>query len=133
MHPSDGPQSIIVTKLQGAGDYRAWRRTFEIQLSAKRKLGLVNGTMTRSTTDDVEATQWDTCNNLVISWIHNNISDAIKTSVLFINTACDIWKQLEKRFLLTNGSRKYKLSRDLFNLRQNGMKISDYFTSLSSL
>lgn len=87
----------------------------------------------RSTTDSVEAFQWDTCNNMVISWIHNNISESIKSSVLFINTASDIWKQLEKRFSLTNGSRKYKLNRDLFNLKQNGMKVNDYFTSLSSL
>lgn len=133
LHPSDTPLSLSVSKLQGAGDYRAWRRSFEIQLSAKRKKGFVDGTITRSLTDAAEASQWDTCNNMVISWIHNNISDAIKTSVLFINTAHDIWTQLEKRFLLTNGSRKYKLCRDLFNLKQNGLSISDYFTNLSCL
>ncbi|XP_074326527.1 uncharacterized protein LOC141664474 [Apium graveolens] len=108
-HPSDGPLSI------------------------SRKLGLVDGSVVRSTTDAVEANQWDTCNNLVISWIHNNISENIKSSVLFINNAHDIWKQLEKRFSLTNGSRKYKLNKDLFSLKQNNMKISDYFTTMSSL
>lgn len=92
LHPSNGPTSINVTKLQGAGDYRAWKRSFEIQLSAKRKIGFVDGSVTRSTTDAVEATQWDTCNNMVISRIHFNISDNIKSSILFINTAVDIWK-----------------------------------------
>lgn len=132
-HPSDGPLSISVTKLQGAADYRTWRRTFEIQISAKRKQGFLDGSITRSTTEATEASQWDTCNNLVISWIHNNISDSIKPSVLFINNASDIWKQLEKRFSLSNGSRKYKLNRDLFNLKQNGAKVSEYFTKLSTL
>lgn len=122
MHPSDGPASIVVSKLQGASDYRDWRRSFEIQLSAKRKLDFINGSVKRSTTDDVEANQWDTCNNMVISWIHGNISENIKTSVLFINSAADIWRQLEKRFSLTNGSRKYKLNKDLFNLKKNGGK-----------
>lgn len=131
LHPSDGPTSIVVSKLQGAGDYRAWKRSFEIQLSAKRKMGFIDGSVSRNTTD--ATTQWDTCNNMVISWIHNNISDNIKSSVLFINTAGDIWKQLEKRFSLTNGSRKYKLNRDLFNLKQGGMKVSEYFTRLSGL
>lgn len=133
LHPSDGPTSIVVSKLQGSEDFRAWKRSFEIQLSAKRKLGFVDGSVSRSTTDAIEATQWDTCNNMVISWIHNNISDNIKSSVLFINTASEIWKQLEKRFSLTNGSRKYKLNKDLFSLKQSGMKVNEYFTCLSGL
>lgn len=133
LHPSDGPLSISVSKLQGTVDYRAWKRQFEIQVSAKRKLGFVDGSVTRSTTDINEAAQWDTVNNMVISWIHNNVSDTIKSSILFISTASEIWSQLAKRFSLTNGSHKYKLSRDLFNLKQNGAKVHEYFTSLSSL
>lgn len=133
LHPSDCPTSVSVSKLQGPVDHRAWRREFDIQLSAKRKFGFVDESIPRSTSDAAQAAQWDTCNNMVISWIHNNIFDAIKTSVLFITTASDIWKQLETKFLLTNGSPKYKLSRDLFDFKQNGMKVSDYFTGLSCL
>lgn len=71
--------------------------------------------------------------DMVISWLHGNVSDNIKQSNLFINSAYEIWKHLEKRFMLSNGSRKYKLNRDLFALKQNKTKINDYFTTLSSL
>ncbi|XP_074363018.1 uncharacterized protein LOC141703388 [Apium graveolens] len=133
VHPSDGPQSIIIPKLQGPADYKAWKRSMEIHLSSKRKLGFINGSVTRSTTDETEAAQWDTCNNLIISWIHNNISGTIKGPVLFINLASEVWKQLEHIFMMTNGSRKYKLSKDLFNLKQNDKSIADYYTAVSSL
>lgn len=133
LNPSDGPTSISVTKLQGAADYRSWKRSFEIQLSSKRKLGFIDGSVVKNTEDATEAAQWETCNNMVISWIHNSISDAIKRSVLFINSASEIWKQLEKRFSLTNGSRKYKLTKDLFALRQNTLSVNDYFTAMSAL
>ncbi|XP_074341850.1 uncharacterized protein LOC141679244 [Apium graveolens] len=133
LHPSDNPLSISVTKLQGASDYRTWKRSMEIQLSSKRKLGFVEGTEIRSTTEISEAVQWDTCNSMVTSWIHNNISDSIKQFVLFITSTSEVWKQLEKCFQLTHGSRKYKLSKELFGLKQNGARIVDYYTSLSSL
>lgn len=88
LHLSDGPLSISVEKLQG--DYRSWKRLFEIQLSAKRKLGFVHETVERSTTDEDLKQQWDTCNDLVISWLHNNVCDSIKKSILFITSAHEI-------------------------------------------
>lgn len=133
LHPSDNPLSVSVTKLQGASDYRTWRRSMEIQLSSKRKLGFVDGTEIKSSTDATEAVQWDTCNSMVTSWLHNNISDSIKQSILFITSASEVWSQLEKRFQLTHGSRKYRLSKELFAIKQNGAKIVEYYTSLSSL
>lgn len=57
----------------------------------------------------------------------------VKGYVLFINLASEVWKQLKKRFMLTNGSRKYKLNRDLFSLKQKELSIADYYTAMSSL
>ncbi|XP_074323959.1 uncharacterized protein LOC141660878 [Apium graveolens] len=105
----------------------------EIHLAFKRKLGFVDGSVKKSTTDEKYAAQWETCNNMVISWLHNNITDTIKRSILFINLASEVEKQLEKRFMLTNGSRKYKLSKDLFSLKQKELSIDDYYTTMSGL
>ncbi|XP_071728167.1 uncharacterized protein [Rutidosis leptorrhynchoides] len=106
LHPSDGPGSLsIQEKLIGAQNYHSWRRALEIALSTKRKLGFVIGTVARPADDANRAELWDTCNNMVIIWIMSSVTESIAKSIMFVNTASEIWKQLEKRFALSNGSR----------------------------
>ncbi|KAL2929057.1 hypothetical protein RDABS01_034468 [Bienertia sinuspersici] len=85
LHHNSGKTSRI-------GNYKAWKRSMEIALASKRKLGFVTGVITREKTDRVKQEAWDTCNNMVISRILGN----------------DIWKSLEQRFLLSNGARNTK-------------------------
>ncbi|XP_074360475.1 uncharacterized protein LOC141701677 [Apium graveolens] len=133
LHPSDNVASIQVDKLQGSSDYRAWRRSMEINLSSKRKLGFVTGTVSIPTDDVAKAEMWETCNNMVIAWLTANVSPTIKKLIMYMSSAKDIWFNLEKRFSLTNGSRKYKLNRDVFELKQNSDSITEYYTAMKSI
>ncbi|CAO2821170.1 unnamed protein product [Amaranthus hypochondriacus] len=67
LHPSDGSHSIVVEKLTGAENYRAWKRSFEISLASKRKLGFVNGTTIKDPSDLTKQEAWDTC-KVAIAW-----------------------------------------------------------------
>ncbi|GJU29694.1 cysteine-rich receptor-like protein kinase 8 [Tanacetum coccineum] len=49
---------------------------------------------------------------------------------MFVGTAFKIWQQLEKRFALSNVSRKYKLNRETYDIMQQGHLISDYYTRM---
>uniref|UniRef100_A0A7C8YMN2 Retrotransposon Copia-like N-terminal domain-containing protein n=2 Tax=Opuntia streptacantha TaxID=393608 RepID=A0A7C8YMN2_OPUST len=110
IHPSDGPNTItLAEKLTGSDNYRSWKRSMEISLSTKRKLAFVQGTLAKSVDDPQKADQWEACNNMVIAWIMNNVSDSIARSILYVKTAAEIWLQLDKRFAIANGSRKYNL------------------------
>ncbi|PWA93097.1 serine carboxypeptidase S28 family protein [Artemisia annua] len=130
LHPSDGPGSLAIQeKLVGAQNYRSWRRSMEIGLSTKRKLGFIRGTVPRSP-DPILSEQWETCNNIVISWLMASVSESIAKSIMFIGTAYEIWIQLEKRFALSNGSRKYKLNRETYDIVQSGQSISEYYTRM---
>lgn len=133
LHPSDNPMSIQVDKLQGSADYRAWKRSMEINLSSKRKLGFVTGSTTKPTDDATLAELWETCNCMVIAWLTHNVSSSIKKSIMFMTSAKDIWTNLETRFSVTNGSRKYRLDRDLYELKQNSLSVNDYYTAMKVL
>ena len=54
LHESDGPNTVSVDKLTDISNYRRWRRFMEIALSSKRKLGFINGTVTRDEEDRVK-------------------------------------------------------------------------------
>ncbi|GJR20896.1 cysteine-rich receptor-like protein kinase 8 [Tanacetum coccineum] len=80
----------------------------EIGLSTKRKLGFVRGTVARSATDANQA----------------------ELSIMFIGTASEIWNQLEKKFALSDGSRKYKLNKDTYEFKQSGGSTSEYYIKM---
>lgn len=130
LHPSDGATSIQVEKLEGSSDYRAWKRSMKIGLSSKRKLGFVKGTVPIPTDDPLKAEMWATCDNMVISWITSNLSPTIRRSVIYMTSSRDIWNNLEQRFSLTNGSRKYKLSKDLYDIKQETLTVNAYYTAM---
>ncbi|XP_071695206.1 uncharacterized protein [Rutidosis leptorrhynchoides] len=134
LHPSEGPGSLAIQeKLTGVQNYRSWRRSIEIKLSTKRKSGFITGTIARPVNDEDRAEQWDTCNNMVISWIMSSVSDQIAKSIMFIGTSFENWRQLEKRFALSNGSREYKLHKETYSMEQEGMVINEYYTKMKCI
>ncbi|GKD42061.1 hypothetical protein Tco_1266706 [Tanacetum coccineum] len=42
---------------------------------------------------------------------------------MFVGTASEIWQKLEKRFFLSDGSRKYKLNKDTYEITQSGSSV----------
>ncbi|KAL2902504.1 30S ribosomal protein S8e [Bienertia sinuspersici] len=67
---------------------------------------------------------------MVISWILSNVSDSIKRFVMFLNTTQQMWKQLEQRFEVTNGFRKYQLNKLLYETKQGGKRVNEYYTEM---
>ncbi|KAL2944630.1 Retrovirus-related Pol polyprotein from transposon TNT 1-94 [Bienertia sinuspersici] len=129
LHPSEGSGSIQVEKLEGESNYRTWRRSVEVFLISKRKIGFVTGEEMKDNTDPVKADAWVTCNNMVISWLMASVSDSIKQSFMFTDSAAEIWEELETKFSVSSGSRKYELCKSMYETKQQSRRISDFIPS----
>ncbi|XP_070050115.1 uncharacterized protein [Nicotiana tomentosiformis] len=90
-----------------------------MSLSAKNKIAFVDGSCPRPSTNDNLAIlrQWDRCNNIVISWLTSSLSPVIAESVQYSETTERIWKQLERRYVAVNGTKK--LWDELGTMRNN--------------
>lgn len=130
LHPSDGSNSVVVEKLQGASNFRSWKRSLEISLASKRKIGFVTGAIKIHSTDVVKQEAWDTRNNMVISWIVNNVTEPIKRSVMFVESAHEIWKMLEQRFMVSNRSRSHRINKQIYETKQESRSITDHYTEM---
>jgi len=63
----------------------------------------------------------------------NSVCESISRSILYVESAREIWIQLEKRFSLSNGSRKYRLNKDVYSIKQNGSSVSEYYTQIKGI
>jgi len=61
------------------------------------------------------------------------VSESIGKSILFLNSAREIWLQLEQRFSLSNDSRKYLINKEIYEVKQNHSSVSEYYPRLKCL
>ncbi|XP_073036794.1 uncharacterized protein [Primulina eburnea] len=134
LHHSDNPGLTLVSQSLTGDNYSSWSRAMKIALSVKNKLGFIDGTIVKPSEAESNLINfWTRNNNIVISWILNSVSKEISASVLFSESAVDIWEDLKERFQQSNGPRIFQLRRDLVNLRQEQQSVSVYFTKLKAL
>ncbi|KAL6337510.1 hypothetical protein AAG906_037103 [Vitis piasezkii] len=91
-------------------------------LTAKNKVGFVDGTISRPMSHDLIYGAWNRCNSMISSWIINAVSREIADSLLYLDSACDIWRDLNDRF-----------NRQLSALNQGSLDVNSYFTKLKIL
>lgn len=132
LQPSDHPNCSLSSEPLTGLNFGQWKRSCEVSLVSKHKLGFVNGSCIKPTTGPL-ISQWERCNAMVISWLLHSIKKDIATSVLFCSTAKQIWEELELWYGQSQGTRIFQVQREINNLAQGSMSVSDYFTKCKIL
>lgn len=127
---SDNPSTVLVSNVFNGVGFTSWKRSMIISLSAKNKLGFVDGSILPPPVGSPTYQGWYRVNSMVISWILNSSHNNIAESVLFLQTA--IWNKLNQRYEQSNGALIYQIQQ-LYSISQNSDDFSTYFTKLMKI
>ncbi|KAE8732030.1 hypothetical protein F3Y22_tig00002237pilonHSYRG00016 [Hibiscus syriacus] len=131
LHQSDNPGMILVTQPLTSDNFHSWKWSMMLALSAKNKLGFMDGSIPAPDTSSPELLNaWTRANNLVNSWILNSVSKDIAASLLYHTTAAEIWRDLVESFQQSNSPHLFQLKKKLTDLVQGQMTVSTYYTQL---
>ncbi|XP_056846471.1 uncharacterized protein LOC130497579 [Raphanus sativus] len=129
----DNPGLSIISESLDGSNYDNWSIAMKIALDAKNKLAFIDGSIVRPDESHRNFRIWSRCNSMVKSWILNTVSKQIYKSILRFNDAAEIWTDLLTRFHITNLSRSYQLSQQIWSLQQGPLDLATYYTSLKTL
>lgn len=130
----DHPGLVLISKkLTSTENYGPWKRSLSITLSAKNKLGIINGSFPRPEESSNLRSQWDRVNDMTISWILNTVSDEISNGMDFVHTAQAVWDELNDQFSSINGHRVYQVLKDLHALEQGDKSVEIYYHKMKNL
>ncbi|XP_075085043.1 uncharacterized protein LOC142168280 [Nicotiana tabacum] len=133
VHPSDSPGTHLVSPPFDGTGFVAWRKSMLVSLSAKNKLGLINGRHGKPSVDSSCYPFWERYNDMVIAWITNSLSREIATSELGYDTVREIWLDINEIFRQSSGSKFIQIQRKIGAISQGTSDIASYFTRLRSL
>ncbi|KAM1114116.1 hypothetical protein TB1_046048 [Malus domestica] len=133
IHHSDHPNIVLVSKLVEGDNYSTWSRAMRIGLSAKNKIGFVEGTVKSPSPTYAKFPLWQRCNDMVLAWILNSVHSDIASSIVHNSSVAEAWNDLKERFSQGNDSRIYQIKREIIEHRQGQQSISNYYTKLKAL
>nr|XP_016444656.1 PREDICTED: uncharacterized protein LOC107769913 [Nicotiana tabacum] len=79
---SNVPGIFLIVPFSGVG-FRGWKRIMIVSLSARNKMGFIDGSCIKPTENSSQYRQWDRCNNMVILWLTHSLSPDIAESVQY--------------------------------------------------
>ena len=133
--PANENPGLILTSqpLTGPENYMSWARSVFLALSARNKFRFLNGSIPKPDPTSTLINSWSRCNTTILSWLTNSLSPDLKASVMYINSAKDLWIDFKDRLSQENTPRLFELQKEISHLVQGSLLVSSYFTKFKTL
>ncbi|XP_074352191.1 uncharacterized protein LOC141691365 [Apium graveolens] len=118
LQSSDNPGLKLVSDQFDGTGFSSWKRSMTIALSARNKIGFIDGSIPKPNFDSPMFKSWSRCNDMVISWILGALSKSIGRSVIYSSSVREIWMELEERYCVSNGAQLFGLHKELTDISQ---------------
>ncbi|XP_075670230.1 uncharacterized protein LOC142640000 [Castanea sativa] len=131
---SENPGNILVTQpLLGMKNYQSWSRAMVLALTAKKKIGFVNGKIGKLEIDSPLYEDWESCNTMVLSWLINSMHVDVSSSIMYCETAREMWLKLQRVFSQGNGPKVYNLQQEISQITQGQLSVTEYYSKFKKL
>ncbi|KAH7859599.1 hypothetical protein Vadar_003069 [Vaccinium darrowii] len=132
LHSADHPRTPLVDVVLTHTNYGSWSRSIEMALCAKNKLGFIDNTIPCPADPDIQPL-WKRVSTMVLSWLLNSISNTITPTLASCRTPYELWRDLESRFTQGNNATIFKIQKEISNLEQNNLDITNYYNTFKTL
>nr|GMC46969.1 uncharacterized protein LOC109149920 [Ipomoea batatas] len=133
IHSSENPSLLLVTIPLDGTNYHTWSRAMKMTLLSKNKLGFVDGSVMAPEITDANYITWQRANNMVLSWLLHSMIPVIAQSILWLDTAKEVWDDLKERFCQEDVFRISDVQAEIYNIKQGDLSVSAYFTKFKLL
>ncbi|KAK9077344.1 hypothetical protein SSX86_005681 [Deinandra increscens subsp. villosa] len=135
VHHSDQPGHMLVPiKLNGA-NYQSWSKSMIHALTAKNKIGFVDGTIVAPSQIDKpsEFAMWNQCNSMILSWLTHSVESDLAQGVIHAKTAQQVWNDLRDQFSQKNAPAIFQIQKSTATISQGNMSVASYFIKIKNL
>nr|KYP58982.1 hypothetical protein KK1_014407 [Cajanus cajan] len=98
LHPNENPGMAFVSPSLDSTNYHSWSKFIIIALSAKNKEEFIDGSASQPLPSYHTYGAWKCCNHMVVSWLVHFVSSLICQSILWMDYAKEIWRDLKSRY-----------------------------------
>ncbi|XP_048494427.1 uncharacterized protein LOC125494725 [Beta vulgaris subsp. vulgaris] len=130
---SDSPTSSLVAAIFTGTNFVRWSRNIRRGSIAKNKESFVNGEIMKPDEKHKDFHKWKRADFVVVSWILSSMSSELADDFGYIDSAVELWKELNERFGQSNGPLIYQLKKEIDNLQQENMTTITYYGKLKKL
>lgn len=96
--PGENPATVLVYTPLNGSNYHSWACVMRRAISGKNKIHFIDGSIPMPDSFYPYFDLWECNNNLVHSWLMDSVSSSIAQSIVYMDSAADVWRDLKERF-----------------------------------